>query len=165
MDKLISVYWFLILFLAAAAVVYMVSNFYSYPIDVREVEANILTEKVADCLAYGGQINPALISEGKFDVQFKEGFLKECGLNFDTEFDGEQYYVDVEIYDSLESKDAVFFIEEGNLNLATNCEIQKDKAIEKLATCVNQRFYTVAGDKQYFIDIKSAVRKAEKNVK
>ncbi len=55
-DKIISIYWFAILFIVAAAVVYMASVFYGGPADVREIEANILINQVADCVSQGGYL-------------------------------------------------------------------------------------------------------------
>ena len=57
MEKLMSVYWFVILFLVAGGVYSMVNVFYGHPYDVREVESNLLSQKIADCVSYGGIIN------------------------------------------------------------------------------------------------------------
>ena len=45
-DKIISVYWFTILFIVAGAIVYMAAAFYGEPYDVREIEANILINQI-----------------------------------------------------------------------------------------------------------------------
>ena len=54
MEKIISVYWFAILIIVAAAVSAMVINFYNSPYDVRELEANLMIDNVANCLSESG---------------------------------------------------------------------------------------------------------------
>ena len=55
-DKIISVYWFAVLFIVAGGIVYMTAIFYGEPYDVREIEANLLTNQIADCLSEGGKL-------------------------------------------------------------------------------------------------------------
>ena len=55
-DKLISVYWFVILFIVAGAIAYMTVSFYGEPYDIREAEAYALTNKVARCLSEAGYL-------------------------------------------------------------------------------------------------------------
>ena len=53
-DKVLSIYWFAILFIVAGAIVYMASNFYSTPFDVRAVESTALSDQIANCVTSGG---------------------------------------------------------------------------------------------------------------
>src|SRR3972149_9772465 len=53
-EKYLSVYWFAILIIVAAAVSAMVINFYNSPYDVRELEANLMIDNVANCLSESG---------------------------------------------------------------------------------------------------------------
>jgi len=55
-EKVLSVYWFVILLLVAGGVFAMVYNFYHHPYDVREIEANLMINTVADCVSTGGKI-------------------------------------------------------------------------------------------------------------
>src|SRR3990167_8995579 len=98
-DKIISVYWFVILFIVAAAIAYMVISFYGKPYDVRELEANALTNRIADCVSQNGYLREETLSEG-----FKENLLASCDLNFEVEDaygwkEQEQYYIEIEIVD------------------------------------------------------------------
>ena len=146
-DKMISVYWFVILFLVAGAIVYMAGVFYGKPYDVREVEANVLINHIADCIAEGGEFKEKIIdAEGNFLLN-NDNFFEVCNLNFNVEdFKGwkehEQYYVEVE----------EFGIEKGNVNL-------KDFCTMKEKNCVERSFYV---SKE--IKILVVVRKTEKNV-
>lgn len=168
-DKMLSIYWFAILFLVAGGIFAMVYVFYSHPYDVRNIEADILNNKVADCISREGKINLDLESIEETD------FLKLCNLNFNVEDEFEwkkqgQYYLEVNFYTLEDTSNSLFNIEEGNKNLFSSCELQKEnnKEYNKLAKCVEKRFYSVDSknkDKQYLIKILSVVRKAEKNVK
>src|SRR3989338_10868548 len=70
-EKIISIYWFAILIIIAGAVVAMVSLFYGTPYDVRDAEANILVNKVSNCLSENGKLNKELFNE---DKKFNENY-------------------------------------------------------------------------------------------
>ena len=156
-DKIISVYWFAILFLVAAAIVYMVVVFYGKPYDVRELEANLLTNKIADCLSQGG-----LLNKENLDT---ENFIPNCKLNFNVEDiygwkEQGQYYFEVHVTGFIDTV-SVFDAAGGNVNLKDFC----GKTGKNLPTCLEREFYTLDSDKnQYKIKILSVVRKTEKNV-
>ncbi|MDP3992055.1 MAG: hypothetical protein Q8P79_00935 [Nanoarchaeota archaeon] len=149
-EKIISVYWFAILFIVAGAMVYMVSSFYGKPYDVRELEAQILTDKVAECLSLEGYINE---NWGNLN---NDNLPAQCGLDFNTEetyaWNDDQYYIEIKISDKT--------IFAGNSNLKDFCLLQG----KGIPVCLEKSLYTI--DRQnnnYRIDILSIVRKTEKN--
>lgn len=160
-DKIISVYWFAILFIVAAAVVYMVISFYGEPYDVRELEANILTNQIAGCLSEAGYLIVDL------DQNFQDNFLGICDINFEVEDvyrwkEQQQYYVEVNILDFL-SKESNFMIKAGNEDLKDFCESEG----KSLPFCLDRSFYVLDrnnGNSQYQVNILSIIRKTEKNV-
>jgi len=168
-DKVISVYWFAILILVAGGVFIMVSIFYGHPYDVRQVESELLTNKVVDCLSYGGVLNEALFKDNKVSMGFKESFLEICDITFDVEesFEDEpQYYLRVDFYKAENIND--FFVPSfvaGNLNLVPGCEVQEDEGFEKMVKCNKERIYSTLDGEQYLIEVLSIVKKTEKNVK
>lgn len=133
-DKIISVYWFAILLLVAGAVVYMASVFYGQSYNIRELEANLLTGKVADCLSDVGYLRDN-VWNGKEFLLNENNFLVECHLNFDVEerWSGEmQYYVEVNFYEFSKEADGdlgnrIFNFGEGNVNLKGYCNLQGEK--------------------------------------
>jgi len=160
-TKIITVYWFAILILVAGGIVTMVSIFYDAPYDVREIEATLLSNKVADCLSQQGRLNDNLIKEGVFNQTFEEEFLEICSFYLE---EGE-YYSKINFYNVEDSATSLFEISFGNNNLVSDCEIQEDKQYENSAICVEKRFYSLEGDSQYLIKIVSAVKKIEQNVR
>ena len=106
----------------------------------------------------------------------KTKITEECGLNFKSEFDKEQYYLQIDFYDlknfRTEIKDGKEIISsnptktifDGNENLKTDCEIQNVKISEKQSKCFEERFYSVDENNNHLIiKILSLVRKTEKN--
>ncbi len=125
-DKMISIYWFVILGLVAAGIFAMVYLFYSAPYDVREIEASILTNKVADCISNKGILNQDLFAgEGNFSNDFD--FISECNLIFDTEekdWEGKtQYFFEVSFFGVDDLGNPLFSKAEGNINWKEGCYI------------------------------------------
>jgi len=161
-DKILSIYWFAILFIVAGGIFAMVYSFYHHPYDVREIEANLMVNHVADCLSSGGMLKSEII----LDSVFEDNFMEICALNFEVE-EGElqdeiQYYLEVNFY---ESENNFFSLSKGNLNLVSSCGLQEDNGEERLAKCVERDFYSLDGEKLYLIKILSIVRKTEKIVR
>jgi len=165
-DKLISVYWFIILTIIAGGIVLMANAFYSTPYDVRNAEAKILSEKVADCIYFGGIMNKDLIaSTGAFKKEFDDNFLNRCQLNFDfkEDFGGVEYYVGVDFFISEVAEESIFSITAGNKNWISDCEVKVGK---KLVECYDNEFWSNSPDgKSYLVKIKSIIKKTKENVK
>ncbi len=132
-DKIISVYWFVILFIVVAAVVYMAYLFYGTPYDARAVEARVLKNKIADCLSEGGYLKEKVLTEN-----FKDNFLEKCDLNLNVEdaygWEDDQYYIKVSFYEfdndfSGNLGNLIEEIEVGNINLVSYAiQEQKEKS-------------------------------------
>ncbi len=156
-DKLISVYWFAILFIVAAAIAYMVLSFYGEPYDARKLEANALTNQIADCLSEAGYLREGILERMKTD------FLETCDLNFEVEvyrgWNNDQFYVEIGIYD-FDTGEKISEISEGNQNLKIDCEIDS----KNFPFCLDRKFYVIdRNENQYQVNILSIVRKTEKN--
>jgi hypothetical protein len=164
-DKILSVYWFAILIIVSGGIFAMVYTFYGTPYDIREIESNLLINRIADCVSYAGRMNADLISDGKFTKE--NNFLGKCHLNFSsTEWGEEQYYTEVNFYKPENMNSPIFSLTKGNNKWLSSCAIQKNKEQERLTKCVEKSFYSVDNvNNQYIIKILSVVRKSEKNVK
>ena len=172
-EKILSIYWFVILIIIAGAVVAMVSLFYGTPYDVRDAEANIMVNKIADCLSENGKINQELFNKSK---NFNEDFnLKEkCSFVFETKLKNEleEYFLKADFYDLNNGPEGVspgvkvFSISEGNYNLYADCKIDLEGKYKRLSKCVDRDFYSLDDSNNvYKINILSVIRKTEKNVK
>jgi hypothetical protein len=166
-DKILSIYWFAVLIIVAGGIFGMVYVFYGTPYDVREIEARVLINQVADCVSYAGRIDTNLISNSQVYQKSGEDFLKDCHLTFkDNAWEDEQYYTEIDIYKLEDMNNSVLEINAGDNKWLSSCELQKDKEKERLAQCIKDSFYSVDdADNQYIIKILAVVRKSEKNVK
>jgi hypothetical protein len=156
-DKLISVYWFAILFIVAAAIVYMVLSFYGEPYDARKLEANALTNQVADCLSEAGYLKEGILE------RMETNLLEACDLNFEVEeykqWNDDQFYLEIRVYD-FDTGEQKSEISEGNQNLKIDCEIDS----KNFPFCLDRKFYVIdKNESQYQVNILSIVRKTEKN--
>jgi len=159
-DKIISVYWFVILFIVAAAVVYMVYSFYGEPYDVRKIEAQKLNNLVIECFLNGVRLDETFRAE-----DFSDNFLESCNLNLDTEdiYNWRargQYFVLVNLSE-FNSGEEIFSHSEGNSDLADSCSLDG----REFPVCFERAVYILDEDNnQYKLDVLSVVRKTEKNV-
>lgn len=158
-DKIISVYWFAILFLVAVAIVYVVAVFYGKPYDVRNTEADLLIDKITNCVSQGGYLSE------NWKTFNNDNFLQECQITLNTEnsFDwsNDQYYLEVNFSDFNNPETSLKEVYAGNLNLKSFCYSEGDQ----LPVCLDRSFYSIDPDnKQYRINVLAVVRKTEKNV-
>ena len=160
-DKIISVYWFAILFIVAGAIAYMVFLFYGGSYNVRDIEVSILIDQVVDCLADSGKLKP-----DRFNSDFfKNNFLEVCDLTFDVEDEHgwrekEQYYVKIDFYNFDSGVKENFFVEKGNINLI-DCSSDKESL---LSYCQNRSFYVLDDNNiTYKVKILASINKIEKN--
>ena len=166
-GKIISVYWFVVLVIVAGGIVLMVNLYYNSPYDVREIEADLLSEKVANCIYFSRELNSELISgKGVFKEEFKDHFAEKCSLNLEAtgQWEKTQYYIEVKLYDYLNEKDVLFEMSEGNVNVKSDCDLEQKK-YDNLVVCAKKDFYEKRkGDSLYLIKTISVVRKTEQNV-
>lgn len=157
---MISVYWFVILVLVAIGVYAMISAYFSYPTDVRPWEAEILGNRIANCISKDGRIVRELNQE------FEDNFLFQCNLKLDSgEWDKTQFYVEVNFYDVQNLNDAFFTIKKGEGAFGEQFSIQEGE-FERIVRGSEKRFYSVDNqDKQILVEVLTVVRKTEKNVK
>lgn len=170
-EKILSVYWFVILIIVAGGIYGMIYMFYSHPFDIREMESHILVNNIADCISENGKINPSLFNDtGGLDKSFKENFLARCNINFNSEpewgwDEEEQYFIRVQFFTPQNLNNPFATISEGNVRWKESYYLNKEKGFEILEKGAEKRFYSVDGNKQILIDLLAVVRKTEKNVK
>jgi hypothetical protein len=144
--------------IVAGGIVVMAGVFYGNPYDIRNIEANLLGDKIADCISYAGRINENLISNGEIkDINF----LESCHLNFNSEED--EFFYEATFYKFEDIENYFLKIDGGNLNLVASCAIKEES--KNLPTCAENSFYSLDNsDNQYVIKILTAVRKLKQNV-
>jgi hypothetical protein len=172
-DKILSIYWFIVLTLIAGGIFAMVYVFYGPPYDIRSIESNLFAEKIADCISKQGIILPDFFNGENFNSEIGKTFTRKCNINFNVEQGyGEteeiQYFYKVEFYTLKDLTTPAFSFSDGNSNWEGDCFIKKEnnKEYSRLAKCTEKRFYALSrGGNQYLIRILSVIGKSEKNVK
>jgi hypothetical protein len=172
-DKILSIYWFVILALVAGGIFAMVFIFYGAPYDVRGIESEIFAEKIADCISREGTIDSEFFVDGAFNTKINETFMDKCSLTFKVEegygdANEIQYFYEIEFYAVENIENPTYSFYEGNNNWKADCFVKKEngKEYNNLAKCTERRLYAVGeNEEQYLIKILSVIGKSEKNVK
>jgi len=190
-DKVLSLYWFVLLTIIAGGIFAMVYVFYGAPYDVRGIESGLFAEKIADCISKKGVIDSDFFSGKDFNRNINETFMKKCSITFNVE-DGygdepdPQYLYIVEFYKSADLINIkytnqpvkpAFYFYRGNLNFyvgnvndpnyaGSHCLQEGDKTYTRLEECNERRLYSTGEDgEQYLIKILSVIIKSQKNVR
>lgn len=134
-EKYLSVYWFAILVIVAGGIALIVITFYGKPIDIREIEAGVLINKIVDCISEGNGLKQGITNEN---------FLTECHFIINDE-----YYLDIDELGIIQ----------GNSNLKDYCNLNQQGVV-----CVNRNFYVVENGEGKWINLFVALNKEDKNV-
>ncbi len=160
-ERVLSIYWFLMFVIIAIGIGSAVVLFYGKPLDIREKEASILSDKIIGCIVEKGILKPEAL-EG-----IKEGKIEgECNLYFNDNslptYSGKQeYFVRIRVEktgDEGRDYDAHY----GDMNFEPFCG-QKDSRIN-IAFCSMKRFYALNEKGEFvLVEITSAIGKVEQN--
>jgi len=114
--KILSIWLFFILVIVGGAVVFSTSVLYSAEVDLRNAEAEMLNDKIIDCVVENGFLVESLFEES-FDIfqkcKISENVFGENGFYFKINMDGK------------EEKE----ISKG-ISFETECELTEDNEIE-----------------------------------
>jgi len=102
-EKLLTIWWFGVLAIIGAGIVLGTMLFFSAHIDIRQLEAEMISEKVADCLNNGIEIN--------------EDFLTLCGFEKSLFEENSDYFIMISIGDETHKF--------GRSSFETECGIKK----------------------------------------
>lgn len=91
-EKLFSIWWYLIILFVAAGIVLGVLAVYSSDLDIRKGEAEILSERIANCL-----IKNSLLREDFLQSPSTFDFYSNCNLKKEVFENGFNFYFEVEI--------------------------------------------------------------------
>jgi hypothetical protein len=68
-DKVLSIYWFVILFIVSTGIFGMVYVYYHAPFNVRGAEGDIMANKIVECISQQGKTSSAWISGANTNTQ------------------------------------------------------------------------------------------------
>lgn len=111
-EKILSIWWFLCIALVAGAVVIGVALFYSMEVDVRPVEANVLAEKVLDCVNKNGFVDIEYVNNSEL--------LDECDLNRNVFGLDSKLFFKLEI---LKGSTTLITVKRGQNQMEKDCDV------------------------------------------
>jgi len=125
-EKILSLWWFAVLAIVGVGIIAGTLMFYSKDIDVRGIEADIISDKIMDCLANRGNINQDFL-DGSFDI------FDKCYLDKDI-LASEQglYYIKISVSGAGVNFEPKRF---GNFGLEEDCSIQEKTNSKYFARC------------------------------
>lgn len=154
-EQVMSLYWFAVLFIVAGAIAFMVVSFYGEPFDVRNVEANLLSNHIADCIASGGEMNFELNEINS------ENVLELCEINLNVEeiynWEDDQIYFKISFID-YENSNIISEVEQGNSNFVEFCNKGNKNPV-----CVEKTFFALDNGEEVLVKVFTGIRKTEKN--
>lgn len=132
---------FMILVAVVGGIVFIVLGHYSRQLDIREMEASTLSEKIAECIAPNGIYK-----------EFSEASLMGC-----ISIDEKEIYLNVSL-----GKDN---LEMGDPYLLTLCKAMEQKVkVKSPPVCFNSCHFVLDKSELKKLDIFIAIRKIEKNL-
>lgn len=153
-ERILSFWWIFVFVIIALFIMIGTITYYSETIDVRIIEADVLSNKIASCLS------------GDIDLAFSDNFeiYNYCKLK-NSEINGKtDYYISLTLYliDSCEIENGVkcenyekrkFF---GN-DWQEYCDLQKENGIQrKLPQCSEKYIYVVNKSQEKILKINTA---------
>ena len=148
-EKILSIWWFVVLAIAGGSIVIGVLMFYSADIDTRSLESAVLVERVSACIVNDGILNQGIVG-GKFD------FFAECGLDKEYFAQSGKTYFEVTITNS--SGDILFGPFSGGARaLKGDCLAAHDITAEKYPKCNSKTFGVVYNNDSGRVDATAEV--------
>lgn len=112
----------------------------SADVDVREMEAGILNEKISDCVFEHG-----FLVEGFLGDDFD--FLETCKLSEEIFGEGSVFYFNVKVYDEFDA--LIKEVKGGDFSFEADCAIQEEVVAEEYPRCFEREeniFYYEGGE-------------------
>lgn len=128
-EKLLSAWWFVIIIIVGGGVAVSVIMYYSADVDIKEVEAEILYEKIVECTIQQGVLIEEIF-EKDFDI------FKKCGLSKKV-FESKDFSFKISVLDDSEKLIREEIIK-GDISFEKDCEIKEKIKAESYLKCVKR---------------------------
>jgi hypothetical protein len=122
-ERIFTLWWFVAILAVSAVIVLSVLGFYSKDIDTKKVEAEILYERLAECVVANGYVASDFRKD--FDV------YKKCSLSEEVFSEGGILFFSISI-------DGLKILEEGDKSLESDCSVKKNVEAMRFPGCVNR---------------------------
>ncbi len=166
-EKLLSIWWFFVIAIVGLGITAGVLIYHSSDVDVREIEADVLYEKIVNCIVEQGFLIDDILKED-FNVS---DFFEECELNEEIFEDGSYFYFNIQIFN--ESYDLIKEIKGGDFSFEKDCRIQEEGEEKKIKAryyprCIGKKdmvlYYEGSEIKEATLEILTASNQAGRKV-
>jgi len=152
-EKLLSMWWFFVLIVIGGGIFIGVLIYYSVDINVNSVEADVLAERVLDCISDNSNLN-ADIFNPDFDI------FQKCNLNPNLFGKPSNYFINLSIY---EGNLSVFNITRGDHSFQADCLIQEKVTANSFPKCSRKIDYLFYNNQSLRVVILAASNQQGKN--
>jgi len=142
-EKVLSIWWFLIIVIIAVAIVAGTLIFYGANINVKKAEGIVMAEKLANCIVKGGYLQVSINKLEDFD------FFNNCYLDEEIIKDPSNYYFEISVknLDTGQEKK----IKRGNPEYEQDCRISSVTVAKYYPRCAEFKFYALGKNKERLI--------------
>ena len=162
-EKLLSIYLFIIYIIVLIGIISGVLLFYGSPLDVRELEADILNSKIIDCLTEQGNLKTGVLDD-KFNL------AESCNLYLkdNTARNKEEpYAIKISLFnfdscsngDQISCSEKIKEISMGRNDYFEYCKIEQNAKAMKFPKCSEKQIYILNQDKKILIEVLGVVGK------
>jgi len=140
-EKILSVWWFFVIAVIGFGIVAGVLIYYSAEADVREVEADVLSGKIVNCISEQGFLKNDVFVKN-FDI------YSVCGLDKEVFSSGSNFYFRISVFDET----GKLFRENiigGDASFEKDCKIATGIGAKRFPKCVTKNkslFFFVEGE-------------------
>lgn len=143
-EKWLSIWWIFVLVIIGGVIVIGVLVYYSADINIKEIEADILAERIVRCLVDNGYLRQDFVEEKEFDV------FKECNLKREVFGKGSNYFFNISLKNergNLYREDRKDIIE-GDTSFEEDCGIEKTMRAKHYPRCSAKNGYLLYVNKE-----------------
>jgi hypothetical protein len=147
-ERVLSFYWMVILVLIAIGIVSGVYIFFSKPMDVRQTESILLTDKLINCFIENG-----VLKEVKGEID------RTCGIDMNDKtgsYNNVQYYIEVKI-----NSNPVTIFKKGDESYRAFCGQEKSRI--NIPYCTKRKVMALQNGNLTLVEIIGVVGKVKQN--
>lgn len=127
-EKIFTLWWFVSIVLVGVVITTITINYFGAPIDTRDIELEIMNERLLDCLIKDSYL--VELPGEEIDL------LSFCGLNHKLITESEHYYIEINIFNERDEK--TYSKNFGNIIYKKDCEIAIGTNAKYYPLCIKQ---------------------------
>ncbi len=129
-EKLMVFWWFFAVIFVFIVIVFTAVNFFAKPVDVRELQSQVVFSKLYSCLTVNSYLKPEVFQENFNIVEF-------CKLRDSKSMQDSQFFIYINFTDKDTGKSLLASpIKAGDGSLKLDCEVASKKTAKSFPSCL-----------------------------